>query len=457
MKINFHKSISMTQSRVKEISIRSPIIFSALIMLIVIAIGLAIFMFFNSAAPNTITIAAGPEGSIFSKTADKYKKILARQGIKLVILPSEGSLDNLKKLVDSRIKLDVGMVQGGETEGIDIDNLVTLGSVSYQPLIIFYRGECKDKLSEFKGQRLDIGQKGSGSHVLALALLKANGIEPGNGATLVNTPKADLAQALLDKRIDAIFAMSDSVPIETLRQLMHTPGVRLFSFSQADAYMRRIAYLSKLELPMGAFDLGKNVPAEDVIMIGPTVELVARNNMHPELIDILLEAAREVHGPAGLFKKSGEFPVLLEHEFRVSPDAARYYSTGKSFLYRNFPFWLASLINRSLAAVVPIALLLIPGFKILPVVWRWRWRSRIYRWYKVLFSLEREAFSPSTDAKKREELLNRLDRIENAVNKISVPAPFGEELYALKSHIDFVRNRLLSDNKSDKGAKVNIH
>ncbi|HCE42572.1 MAG TPA: C4-dicarboxylate ABC transporter substrate-binding protein [Lentisphaeria bacterium] len=456
MKINLSTIISIARARFKEISIRSPIMLLSVILLTCLAISLAIFMFFNSAAPNTITIASGPEGSIFSKTADKYKKILLKQGIKLIILPSEGSLDNLKKLVDPKIKVDVGLVQGGETEGIDIDNLVTLGSVSYQPLIIFYRGEHKDKLSEFKGQRLDIGKRGGGSHILSLALLKANGIEPGGDTTLLDIASGDLVRALTENRIDAAFCMSDSLSIETLRDLMRAPGVKLFSFTQADAYLRRINYLSKMELPMGAFDLGKNVPSEPVTLIGPTVELIARDNMHPALIDIILEAAREVHGPAGLLKKSGEFPALLEHEYRISPDAARYYATGKSFLYRNFPFWLASLINRSIAAIVPIALLLIPAVKIVPVLWRWRWRSTIYRWYKALFALEREAFSPSMDSNKREELLHRLAHIENNVNKIRVPAPFGEQLYALKSHISFVRERLLSEKKgtelkSDKG------
>jgi hypothetical protein len=163
---------------------------------------------------------------------------------------------------------------------------------------------------------------------------------------------------------------------------------------------------------------------------------------------LLLEAAREVHSSAGIFRKSGEFPAPLEREFRISPDASRFYASGKSFLYRNFPFWLASLMNRSIAAIVPIAIILIPGLKIIPIIYRWRMRSRVYRWYRALFALERDTFSPSMDDKKREELLRRLDHIEKTVNKIVVPASFGDLLYALRGHISFVRARLLSENLS---------
>lgn len=447
MKINLYKSIHNSAAKLKELFVRSPVMTVALVLLVVIAIGLAVYLFFSSATPNTITITAGPEDSLFFKNAEKYRRIMAKQGIKLKILQSEGSFDNLKKLTDPKINVDVGFVQGGEAEGFDIDNLVSLGSVAYQPIMIFYRGEIKKELSEFKGQRLVLGKRGSGAHALALTLLKANGVEPGDETPVLNIASADLVQAFIENRIDAVFATGDSASPDIFRQLMKTPGIRLFNFLQADAYTRHVSYLSKIVLPRGSIDLGKNIPEEDVILVGPTTELLARQDMNSALIDVLLEAVDEVHSPATLYRKRGEFPVLLENEYRISPEAARYYSTGKSFLYRNFPFWLACLITRSIAAIVPIILLLIPGIKLIPVLWRWHWRSSIFRWYKALFSLEREAFSPSIDAKKQEELLCRLDHIENTVNKISVPALFGDQLYALRGHISFVRERLLSKKK----------
>lgn len=367
------------------------------------------------------------------------------EGVTLRILPSEGSIDNFRRLSDPHQAVDVGFVLGGEVGTADIGNLVSLGSVSYQPLMIFYRGKPRKLLSEFKGQRLDIGQEGSGTRALALTLLKANGIEPGGDTKFVDSDaEQNSARALLDNRIDALFLMGDSTSTVLMRQLLHTPDVHLFNFIQADGYTRRIHYLNKLELPQGSLDFGRNTPDEDVYLIGPTVELVARKGLHPALSDVLLEAVRQVHGNPGLFKKRGEFPSPLEHEFPISPDAARYYASGKSFLYRTFPFWLASIIARAIAVILPVAVLLIPALRYAPAIYRWRIESRIRRWYRALFELERDAFGSPVDDHRREDLLRRLNLIEQNVNKIVVPAAFGDLFYGLRGHIRFVREGLLA-------------
>ncbi|MGZ3253482.1 MAG: TAXI family TRAP transporter solute-binding subunit [Burkholderiaceae bacterium] len=423
---------------------RGQVISMAVILFAGLALVTGILVFMNFAAPNSITIASGPKGSVFYKNAEKYKKILAREGVTLKILPTDGAVDNFKKLNNPKVAVDVGFVLGGEVNGADIGNLVSLGSVSYQPLMIFYRGEEKKLLSDFKGQRLDIGEEGSGTHTLALSLLKVNGIEPGGDTPIINTASDDLARELLENRIDAVFVMGDSTSSDLLRQLLHTANIHLFNFTQADGYTRRYNYLNKLKLPKGSLDFGKDIPAEDTYLIGPTVELIARENLHPALSDMLLEAAREVHSTPGLFKARGEFPAPQEHEFRISPDATRYYTSGKSFLYRTFPFWMASLIARILAVIVPLALLLIPALKLAPAIYRWRMESRIHRWYRALLELERDAFKPSVDPKRREELLRHLDHIENTVSKIHVPAAFGDLFYGLRGHIVFVRNTLLT-------------
>jgi TRAP-type uncharacterized transport system substrate-binding protein len=421
---------------------RGLVMTMAVILVVGLSLSMVVFLFMNSAAPTTLTISSGPKGSVFEKNAEKYKKILAREGVTLTVLPSEGSMENLKKLADPKLAVDVGFVLGGEIKETDISKLVSLGSISYQPLMIFYRGDAKALLSDFKGLRLEIGAEGSGTHTLALALLKANGIEPGGDTTLVNDLAGDSMAALMENRIDAIFVMGDSTSTDLMRQLLHTENIRLFNFSQADGYARRISYLNKLELPKGSLDFGKNIPAEDTYLVGPTVELIARSDLHPALSDLLIEAAREVHGTPGLFKKRGEFPSPVEHEIRISDDATRYYTSGKSFLYRTFPFWVAGLVARALAVIVPVALFLIPALKMAPAIYRWRIESRIHRWYRALLELERDAFKPSGDPKRREELLHHLDHIENTVSKIVVPARFGDLFYGLRGHIDFVRDRL---------------
>lgn len=413
------------------------------ILLISAATILAVFWFFYSGPPKTITITSGPEGSVFRITAQRYAKILARDRVKLKILPSEGSLENLKRLADPSFRVDIGFVQGGVADGVNIDKLVSLGSVSHEPLLVFYRGaRSMDLLSQLNGKRLAIGPVGSGTRSLALTLLAANGIEPGGATTLVDVHAEEAAKALIEGNLDAVFLMGDFASPQIMRKLLLSPGIHMFDFTQADGYTRRFGYLNKLELPKGSIDFGKNIPAHDVYLIGPTVELIARDDLHPALSDLLLQAATEVHGRAGLLKRQGEFPAPLEHEFRVSAEASRFYKSGKGFLYRSLPFWLASLVNRILVAFVPIVVVLIPVLRIIPVLYRWRMRLRIYRWYRLLLVLEQD-LQDRVASEKREELLGRLDHIEEAVNRMKVPASFGDQFYVLRQHISFVRNRLL--------------
>jgi hypothetical protein len=226
-----------------------------------------------------------------------------------------------------------------------------------------------------------------------------------------------------------------------MRTLLRAPSVHLYNFIQADAYARRIHYLSKMELPQGSIDLGKNIPRRDVQLIGPTVEIIARPDLHPALSDLLLEAAREVHGGAGLLRRQGEFPAPLEHEFPISADAVRFYKSGKSFLYRYLPFQFASLVNRILVVFIPMVVVLIPGVKIIPALYRWRINLGIYRWYRALLVLEQDLMHASPV--KKEELFERLDRIEQAVNVMRVPASFAEQFYVLRGHIGFVRQQLM--------------
>jgi TRAP-type uncharacterized transport system substrate-binding protein len=423
---------------------RGMVVSVSIVLFIGLVASAAIFLFLNSAAPTSITIASGPPGSSFQHNAEKYKSILARAGVTLKIIPSEGSVDNFKKLSNPKVAVDVGFVLGGEVNGANIDNLFSLGSISYQPLMIFYRGAEKKLLSDFKGLRLDIGPDGSGTHSLALTLLKANGVEPNDGTVFVDSLSGDSARALLDNRIDAIFVTGDSTSTDMMRELLHTTGIRLFSFTQADAYARRITYLNKLTLPKGALDFGKDIPAEDTYLIGPTVELIARSKLHPALSDLLIEAAQQVHGTPGIFKTRGEFPVPQEHEFPLSPDATRYYKSGKSYLYRTFPFAIASLIARLLEVIVPVALLLIPALRTVPAIYRWQVEYRINRWYRGLLDLERQAFKHGADLEKREDLVRRLGQIDNSVSKIVVPAKFGSQFYGLREHIGFVRSILQS-------------
>ena len=441
------RRLRLPAARLVVVSWRDLAVIVLPVLLIIAVLVWAAFKFVRPAPLNTIFIASGPEHSTFRATAEKYRKIIERNGVKVQILPSQGGLDNLKKLADPSTAVDVGFVQGGLTEGVDIEHLVSLGSLFTQPLLIFYRGERTiDQLGQLRGKRLAIGQEGSGTHALAMKLLKANAID-AKPTVLLELSAEDSAAALGDGRADAAFLMGDSATPAVMRELMTRRGIRLVSFKQADGYLRRFAFLSKLTLPRGAVDLGKNVPAEDVQLIGPTVELIARETLHPALSDLLIGAAREVHSGPGMFRNAGEYPVPLKKEFRISDDAERYYKSGTRFLYVHLPFWLASLTDRLLVVLIPLVVIIIPLLRMVPVIYRWRVRSRVYRWYGVLMSIEADIFA-GPNAEQKQQILNRLDRVENAVNQIRMPLSFADQLFVLRSHVAMVRARLLQQNPS---------
>jgi len=413
------------------------------ILLSAIAIAVA-YRFVQPAPPDTITMTSGPAGSSLRTIAERYRPILARNGVRLEVIPSDGSLQNLRRLADPQSEVDVGFVQGGLATSVeDISGLVSLGSVFYQPLAILYRAPRPiERLSELKGKRVAIGPEGSGTRFLALALLKANEIDLKGPTRLLDLAGDDAAEALVKGQIDAAFLTGDSAGGRTIGTLLRAKGVRLFDFPQADAYLRRFRYLNKLELPAGAFDLGENMPAKPLVMLAPAVELVARADLHPALSDLMIEAAQQVHGRANILQHAGEFPAPLEHEYPISADAARYYKSGKTFAYRHLPFWLASLADRILVMLVPIAIVLVPGLRLLPSLYNWRIRRRIFRRYGELMALERAALAPVITPEERAALLVRLNEIEKGVITSKIPASFADQTYILREHIAFARARL---------------
>ena len=404
--------------------------------------------------PATIRILSGPDESSYRRHAEKYKAIIERHGVKVIVLPSHGALDNLKQLADPKVKADIAFVQGGLADGVDISRLFSLGSIFAQPLMVYYRhGEPVEVLSQLKGKRLAIGPEGSGARTLTLKLLKANEMD-GPPTVLHELAGEEAANELIAGNIDAAFMMGDSATPAIMKKLRSNDDIEIANFRQADGYLRKFKFLSKLTQPEGAYDLGKNEPPKTLTLVGPTVELVARNDLDPALSDLLIAAAREVHGGAGMFRNAGEYPAPLARDFPLSPDAERYYKSGTQFLYKRLPFWLANLLARLVVIVLPLLVILIPATKLAPAAYKWLMRSRIIKWYGAMMTIER-AMLAHPPAEEQAILLQRFEAIEQAVNEMKAPASFGDQLYVLRDHVRLVRDRLFAMAQSmDKSRDV---
>jgi TRAP-type uncharacterized transport system substrate-binding protein len=411
------------------------------LLICILAILLALH-FVRPAPPTHLTMASGPAGSRFERVAEQYRKILAHNGITLDILQTEGSLDNFDRLIKPGSTVDIALVATGTAGTSDPGDVVSLGSVFYVPLTIFYRSPAvMQRLSQLQGQRVAIGPEGSGTRMLALELLKANEITENGATRLLDLEGEAARKALLNRQVDAIFLMGDSASSETLQEMLHAEGIRLYEFPQADAYVRRFHFLKKLELPPGSFDLGENLPAERINLLAPTAELLAHAGLHPALSDLLIEAATEVHGRATVLQNAGEFPTPQSHDLPISVDAARYYKSGRSFAYRHLPFWVASLLDRAVVVVLPIVLVVIPALRYVPAAYNWRVKSRINRRYRELMALERHSLEPLTP-ERRARLLERLAQIEKAVIALKIPGSHADAVYVLRQHMKFVHDKL---------------
>ncbi|HEX7635338.1 MAG TPA: TAXI family TRAP transporter solute-binding subunit [Noviherbaspirillum sp.] len=395
--------------------------------------------------PMRVTLSTGQENGAYETFGKKYAAALERFGIQVALKPSQGSQENLQRLNDKTSGVDIAFVQSGSTEQevAERRGLVSLGSLFREPVWLFLRDRRSiTQLTQLRGLRINVGTEGSGVPGLFRKLLSVNGVEPGElklGA-LENTPAT---VELLAGRIDGlVFSSAPDAPL--IQMLLQTPGIRLFDFAQAEAYTRRFPFLTHVVLPRGIVDLGRDLPPKDFHLIAPTATLVARADLHPALVDLFVQTASDIHGGAGWFHKRDEFPTASYTEIPVSRAAQRFYKEGPPLLQRYLPFWLANFFERMWVVVVALGALILPLSRIIPPLYVWKVRSRVYRWYGQLRAVEQaiEDVPPEKQADIYPAQLKRLNDIEDRVNRISIPLSFADELYGLRSHINFVRRRV---------------
>jgi TRAP transporter TAXI family solute receptor len=407
-------------------------------------IGFAVaYQFVEPAPPKKIVITTGGESGAYYQFAQRYATILAKNGVTLEVRTSAGSLENLARL--SKDEAQVGFVQGGvvppksDPDAEDESGLLSLGSVFYEPVWVFYRGDkVVTRLTDLKGKRIAIGQEGSGVRQLAQQLLDANEIP--SGQHLVPLAGLKAAEELQQGRIDAAFIIAaEKAPV--VQVLLRSPGIHIMSFAQSGAYQRRFPFLTKLTFPHGVADLVRDFPPEDIKVLAPTANLIIRDDLHPALQTLLLQAASEVHGKSGFFQDAGEFPSYKDQMLPLSPEAARYFKSGPSLLQRYLPFWLAVLVDRLIVMLVPVFMLLIPLLKVAPAIYNWRVRSKVFRCYGELKFLEddlKHHFEPA----KLAEYRSRIDALDEEASVLRVPLGFTDLVYTLREHVNLVRHIL---------------
>ena len=398
------------------------------------------FLFVEPAPPDRLAIATGGSGGAYHHFADAYRKLLATEDVSLELKPTSGSIENLALLADPDSGVDVAFVQGGLGDPAAQPDLVGLASLYYEPIWIFRRDPAaSSRLSALAGKRVAIGPEGSGTRASALALLAANGLsEPPT--ELVAMGGTEAVAALKEGRVDAAFFVAGARS-ELILELLRAEGLSPISLARAEAYAQADHSFSTVTLHEGVIDFAANIPARDVTLLAPAATLVARADLHPALIELLLRAALRTHRAGGLFEAPGAFPATGMLDFPLSEEAERFLERGPSFLNRVLPFWAANFFERMVVLLIPLITLLLPLIRFLPPVYRWRIRARIYRWYKQLRAVDAATRMP-LPTPEQARLLGELSRIEEEVKQVSVPLSYAEPLYHLRLHIELLRGKL---------------
>ncbi len=393
-----------------------------------------------------LVIATGPEQGAYEDFARRYLPLLQAQGLSVELRPTQGSNENLALLNDPKSGVQAAFVQGGAVapEAAQAGKVQSLGGVAVEPLWLFYRedsarrllrGKAPERLAQLAGWRIDTGPEGGGSGPLFRQLAAASGLPepPGNTRAAVNGV-VDLVQG----QVDAL-ALVSAADAPLVQYLLHTPGVRLFDVVHAEAYARRSPFLRALRLPRGTVDPAADLPAHDLHLVATTATLAVRADLHPALVQLLLQTAHQVHGQAGWFNRSGDYPQPGSDELPLAPEAERFYRNGPPWLQHYLPFWLANFVDRMWIVLLPLLAALLPLSRILPPLVQMRLRSRVYRWYAHLRAIERVLEAPGADLA---ALRTRLEELDAQTENIGVPLSYTNELYDLRGHIHLVRKRL---------------
>ncbi|MDP3190213.1 TAXI family TRAP transporter solute-binding subunit [Rhodoferax sp.] len=429
------------------LSLREMLLSAGPFAILTIALLALTYWWLDPNPPKRVILATGPAQSAYEEFGKRYAESLARYGIEVELLSTEGSSDNLEKLRTGQA--DLGFVQGGTADiGYDEeDTLTSLGSLFVEPLWLFYREDAARRLrkepvvrslAELQGWRVNVGTPGSGVPRLFNTLLDVNRIEPGQ-LKLSRLEQTPATVAFLDGELDAVVFASAPESL-MVQMLLQTPGVKLLDFAQSEAYSRRFGYLTPVSMPQGVVDLAKNIPARNVRLVASTTSLLAHSNTHPAILQLFAQTATQLHGGASWFSRAREYPSLEHSEVPISPEAQRAIKNGPPFLQRYLPFWLANLIERVWLAMGLIIVLALPLSRIVPPLYAFRIRSRVFRWYAELRDVEQRHETGSTSAS---ELVEQLDAMEGKVEKIVVPLSYTDELYALRNNIHLVRKKLL--------------
>ena len=416
------------------------------------ALGIGLWLlarFISPSPPNKVNMTTSAVDGASHQFALKYQSYLKANGVALRLLPSSGSVENLARLNSGT---PIGFVQSGlgtlaldPTSSPDEPTLQSLGVVGYEPVWMFTTSgdlaqSLRKGLGALRGKKVAAGADGSGTRKVALELLESYGVTASNSA-LSTSGGVTAANELLAKSSDAVILIG-APQSPAVQLLLQRSDVQLVSIDNAEGLTRRLPYLSLVTLKAGSVNPKLDLPARDVTLLTTTANLVVRDDLHPALAYLLLEAAKDIHKSATLLNRPGEFPNPRGTDFPLAEEAQRYYKDGRPFLQRYLPYWAANALQRLLLVMVPLLAIAIPVVKTIPQLLDYRQSSRLYRRYRDLLAIESTLRGQPLGAADVSAVLAQLEQIDQEIGNGKFSIDFADRVYTLRQHVDFVRSQL---------------
>ena len=418
----------------------------------VAALGAALWLlarFISPAPPTNVEMTTGAVDGASHQFALKYQSYLKANGVTLRLLPSSGSVENLARLNSGT---SIGFVQSGlgtltldPTSSTDEPPLQSLGVLGYEPVWMFTTSSelalgMRKGMAALRGKKVGVGAPGSGTRKVALELLDGYGVNASN-STLTTSAGVSAANELLARTLDAVILIG-APQSPAVQLLLGRTDVQLVSIDNAEGLTRRLPYLSLVTLKAGSVNPQLDLPARDMTLLTTTANLVIRNDLHPALAYLLLEAAKEVHKSATLLNRPGEFPNPRGTDFPLADEAQRYFKDGRPFLQRYLPYWAANALQRLLLILVPLLAIAIPVVKTIPQLIDYRESNRLYKRYRDLLDIELKLRSDPHGGANAAHVLAKLDQIDHDITNAKFSLDFTDRVYTLRQHVDYVRAQL---------------
>jgi TRAP-type uncharacterized transport system substrate-binding protein len=417
-----------------------------LLLLLAVALSLALWLA-KPAPPDHIYLATGETGGEFYAMGKQYVEYFRERGVTLELVPSHGGKQNFEFLKNKQDPVQAAFVQSGIIPQGESAGLLSLGSISYQPLWFFYLGtddkDAEERIGKFLSRKISIGPEGSATRIQALRILALNGYQPT--PNMLALPHDEAVAALKRGDIDGMFIVS-GISSPRILELLQDTRLRLTSFIRAQAYARQMDYISVLEVPMGGFDLARNFPPRDTQLLATTASLLVDAELHPAIQMLFLQAAGAINGHGDFFARIKEFPAYRDATVPESEIAVRYHKSGPPFLMHYLPFWIAEFIDRLAVLIVPLAAFAYPVISKIPGYRLNRLRARLAKSYGELKFLETEIIKHYKH-ETHEEYRQRLNELESGVIEARIPPSLSEYYFGLRANIDFVRNILNNSSK----------